>query len=93
METTVLIFIISKKYSHFLVDIYLIVLNTKLRIKFRSINYTYLNLKVRGHPLASSSEDEDPDFRDIPFPQDEAIQQVSSQSLCDICNATVQLLL
>ncbi|XP_069124806.1 serine/threonine-protein phosphatase 6 regulatory subunit 3-like isoform X3 [Argopecten irradians] len=33
---------------------------------------------VRGHPIASSSDDEDPDFRDIPFPQDEAIQQAFS---------------
>lgn len=31
-----------------------------------------------GHPLASSSEDDDADFRDIPFPQDTAMQQAFS---------------
>ncbi|XP_033741014.1 serine/threonine-protein phosphatase 6 regulatory subunit 3-like isoform X2 [Pecten maximus] len=35
---------------------------------------------VRGHPIASSSDDEDPDFRDIPFPQDEAIQQLQQMT-------------
>jgi hypothetical protein len=30
----------------------------------------------RGHPMASSSEDDDADFKDIPFPQDTAMQQV-----------------
>ncbi|KAL5010453.1 hypothetical protein ScPMuIL_012758 [Solemya velum] len=33
---------------------------------------------VRGHPLASSSEDDDAEFRDIPFPQDTAMQQAFS---------------
>lgn len=31
---------------------------------------------MRGHPLASSSEDDDADFKDIPFPQDTAMQKV-----------------
>ncbi|KAK3578083.1 hypothetical protein CHS0354_006739 [Potamilus streckersoni] len=35
---------------------------------------------VRGHPLASSSEDDDPDFRDIPFPQDTAMQQLQQMT-------------
>ncbi|RUS76743.1 hypothetical protein EGW08_015499 [Elysia chlorotica] len=33
---------------------------------------------MRGHPLASSSEDDDADFKDIPFPQDTAMQQAFS---------------
>ncbi|CAH1799356.1 unnamed protein product [Owenia fusiformis] len=33
---------------------------------------------VGGHPLLSSSEDDDADFRDIPFPQDTAMQQAFS---------------
>ncbi|XP_070545251.1 serine/threonine-protein phosphatase 6 regulatory subunit 3-like isoform X8 [Ptychodera flava] len=33
---------------------------------------------VGGHPLHSSSEDDDADFRDIPFPQDAAMQQAFS---------------
>ena len=31
-----------------------------------------------GNQLQSSSEDDDADFRDIPFPQDTAMQQVST---------------
>lgn len=34
---------------------------------------------MRGHPLASSSEDDDADFKDLPFPQDTAMQQVSGK--------------
>lgn len=33
---------------------------------------------VRGNPLASSSEDDDADFSNIPFPQDTAMQQAFS---------------
>uniref|UniRef100_A0A2C9JCE6 Uncharacterized protein n=1 Tax=Biomphalaria glabrata TaxID=6526 RepID=A0A2C9JCE6_BIOGL len=33
---------------------------------------------MRGHPLASSSEDDDADFKDLPFPQDTAMQQAFS---------------
>ncbi|XP_046551298.1 serine/threonine-protein phosphatase 6 regulatory subunit 3-like isoform X1 [Haliotis rubra] len=33
---------------------------------------------IRGHPLASSSEEDDGDFKDIPFPQDTAMQQAFS---------------
>ncbi|XP_005094786.1 serine/threonine-protein phosphatase 6 regulatory subunit 3 isoform X2 [Aplysia californica] len=33
---------------------------------------------MRGNPLATSSEDDDTDFKDIPFPQDTAIQQAFS---------------
>jgi hypothetical protein len=33
-------------------------------------------LQVQGHGLASSSEDDDADFSNIPFPQDTAMQQV-----------------
>jgi hypothetical protein len=32
---------------------------------------------VGAHPLPSSSEDDDADFSNIPFPQDTAMQQVS----------------
>lgn len=35
-------------------------------------------VEFRGHPLASSSEDDDADFKDIPFPQDTAMQQAFS---------------
>ena len=34
---------------------------------------------ISGHHLASSSEDDDPDFRDIPFPADAALQQAFSE--------------
>ncbi|XP_060085794.1 serine/threonine-protein phosphatase 6 regulatory subunit 3-like isoform X2 [Ylistrum balloti] len=52
---------------------------------FISGSLTELNKKntielVRGHPIASSSDDEDHDFRDIPFPQDEAIQQLQQMT-------------
>ncbi|CAG5118802.1 unnamed protein product, partial [Candidula unifasciata] len=33
---------------------------------------------MRNHPLASSSDDEEADFKDIPFPQDTAMQQAFS---------------
>lgn len=39
---------------------------------------------MRGRPLTSSSDDEESDFRDIPFPQDAAMQQVSDISLIKI---------
>lgn len=39
---------------------------------------------MRGRPLTSSSDDEESDFRDIPFPQDAAMQQVSDISLVKI---------
>lgn len=35
---------------------------------------------VGGHPLQSSSEDDDSDFRDIPFPQDTALQQMQQMT-------------
>uniref|UniRef100_A0A0B7APN8 Uncharacterized protein n=1 Tax=Arion vulgaris TaxID=1028688 RepID=A0A0B7APN8_9EUPU len=35
---------------------------------------------MRGHPLASSSEDDDADFKDIPFPQDTAMQQLQQMT-------------
>ncbi|XP_078000119.1 serine/threonine-protein phosphatase 6 regulatory subunit 3-like isoform X2 [Glandiceps talaboti] len=35
---------------------------------------------VGGHPLNSSSEDDDADFRDIPFPQDAAMQQMQQMT-------------
>lgn len=34
-------------------------------------------VQMRGHGMHSSSEDDDADFRDVPFPQDSAMQQVS----------------
>ncbi|XP_013417752.1 serine/threonine-protein phosphatase 6 regulatory subunit 3 isoform X2 [Lingula anatina] len=37
-------------------------------------------LQVGGHPLHSSSEDDDADFRDIPFPQDTALQQLQQMT-------------
>uniref|UniRef100_T1JCJ0 J domain-containing protein n=1 Tax=Strigamia maritima TaxID=126957 RepID=T1JCJ0_STRMM len=42
------------------------------------INKKNLASLVGGHPLQSSSEDDDPEFRDIPFPQDTALQQAFS---------------
>ena len=35
------------------------------------------NVQVGRMPLHSSSEDDDPDFNNIQFPQDTAMQQVS----------------
>ncbi|BFZ09907.1 hypothetical protein BsWGS_12946 [Bradybaena similaris] len=35
---------------------------------------------MRSHPLASSSEDDDSDFKDIPFPQDTAMQQLQQMT-------------
>merc|ERR1719483_718788 len=35
---------------------------------------------MRGNPLATSSEDDDTDFKDIPFPQDTAIQQLQQMT-------------
>lgn len=40
----------------------------------------FLLWQMRGRPLTSSSDDEESDFRDIPFPQDAAMQQVSDIS-------------
>ena len=37
--------------------------------------------QVRNHPLNSSSEDDDPGFHDIPFPEDSAMQQVNISSV------------
>ncbi|XP_025099468.1 serine/threonine-protein phosphatase 6 regulatory subunit 3-like isoform X3 [Pomacea canaliculata] len=37
-------------------------------------------IEFRGHPLASSSEDDDSDFKDIPFPQDTAMQQLQQMT-------------
>ena len=36
---------------------------------------------MRGNQNATSSEDDDTDFKDIPFPQDTAIQQVRDVSV------------
>ena len=41
---------------------------------------------MRGRPLTSSSDDEENDFRDIPFPQDAAMQQVR-----DILSTTISI--
>uniref|UniRef100_A0A2C9JCE0 Uncharacterized protein n=1 Tax=Biomphalaria glabrata TaxID=6526 RepID=A0A2C9JCE0_BIOGL len=46
---------------------------------------------MRGHPLASSSEDDDADFKDLPFPQDTAMQQQANVALFEqVCNEKIQ---
>lgn len=44
------------------------------------ITTNFLLWQMRGRPLTSSSDDEESDFRDIPFPQDAAMQQVGDIS-------------
>uniref|UniRef100_A0A2C9JCE3 Uncharacterized protein n=1 Tax=Biomphalaria glabrata TaxID=6526 RepID=A0A2C9JCE3_BIOGL len=47
---------------------------------------------MRGHPLASSSEDDDADFKDLPFPQDTAMQQQQANVALfeQVCNEKIQ---
>ncbi|XP_041355125.1 serine/threonine-protein phosphatase 6 regulatory subunit 3-like isoform X2 [Gigantopelta aegis] len=52
---------------------------------FLSSSLTDINQKntiesMKGHPLVSSSEDDDADFKDIPFPQDTAMQQLQQMT-------------
>ncbi|XP_035662194.1 serine/threonine-protein phosphatase 6 regulatory subunit 3-B-like isoform X18 [Branchiostoma floridae] len=45
--------------------------------------------KVGSHPLHSSSEDDDSDFKDIPFPPDSSLQQPNSALFEACCNERI----